>query len=336
MTTQQAETTSVDLFDDLFDIDAQADADSHVTSHELAIARSKFGDLLDLMPAGLLIHQEQGVVYANREAQRIFGTDGQSLVGRHVFDFVADQNLPAVRGLFSRCLTLHEQVRAFDCVMTSLDGGSIHVQLSMSILPWEGLPVLYVLINDVDALKKSEAALRRLSITDSLTGAFNRRHYLETARRELERARRHDRPLSVLLMDIDHFKKINDVHGHLSGDEALRRFVQLCQRQLRAGDVLGRIGGEEFAVLVPDADLNGAVRLAERIRAAVEGAVVDGERGGFRMTVSIGVCGGGVSACLGVDDLLSRADKALYQAKNSGRNRVESLPPPAGASDVAA
>lgn len=333
--TQESPPSSWDLFDDLLDIDAQADADAHVTSDELSLARSKLGDLLDLMPAGLLIHQEQGIVYANQEAERAFGVEAQNLVGRHLFDFIAEKDLSAVRGLFDRCLHRHCPVRAYDCAIMAIDGSAIHVQLSMSALPWEGLPVMSVLINDVNALKNSEAALRRLSITDPLTGAFNRRHFMETAERELERSRRYGRPMSILLLDIDFFKKINDVHGHLSGDEALRRFVRTCLGQLRVCDVLGRLGGEEFAVLAPETDAEGAMQAAERLRAAVEQMTVDSDKGGFRLTVSIGVCAAVGGACA-VDDLLSQADKALYQAKSAGRNQTVSAPPPGCGAVIAA
>lgn len=313
---------TADIDDDFFDIDAEADAEAHVTSHELSVTRSKLGDLLDLMPAGLLIHQEQGVVYANQEAERILGADAQSLVGRHLFDFLDEESLPEVRRYFSRCLALHESARAVDCTLLGPDGARTYVQLSMSALPWEGLPVLYVLINDVDALKSTEAVLRRLSITDSLTGAYNRRHFIEEAQRELERARRYGRPLSILLMDLDFFKQINDTFGHLTGDETLRRFVQTSQKLLRGCDVLGRLGGEEFGVLLPETDAAGAAVLGERIRAAVEQIAIDTERGPCRPTVSIGVAGCPVARCT-VDDLLSCADKALYRAKRGGRNRVE-------------
>lgn len=311
---------------DFFDIDAEADAEAHATSHELSVTKSKLGDLMDLMPAGLLIHQEQGIVYANQEAERILGSDAQSLVGRHIFDFLDEDSLAEIRRFFSRCLALRESARAVDCVLLAPDGMRTCVQVSMSALPWEGLPVLYVLINDIDALKSTEAVLRRLSITDSLTGSYNRRHFFDEAQREMERAQRYARPFSVLLMDLDYFKQINDTHGHMTGDEVLRRFVSTCQRLLRGCDVLGRLGGEEFAVLLPETDRDGAATLAERIRAAVAQMAVDSERGPLRVTVSIGVAGcaaSGATARCSVDDLLSVADKALYRAKSAGRNRVE-------------
>ncbi|HEY0837379.1 MAG TPA: sensor domain-containing diguanylate cyclase [Azospirillum sp.] len=302
-------------------IDLDDGRDAVVTHHELSVTRSKLGDLLDLLPAGLLIHQEQGVVYANLEAARILGISPDALVGRHFLDFVDDPDAPAQRLCFAQCLHDRELVRTKDCVLVGTGGGRTNVQVSMSPLPWEGLPVIYVMLNDVTALKETEETLRRLSLTDSLTGASNRRHFIEVAEREIERAQRYRRPLSMLMLDIDHFKRVNDTYGHHVGDEALRAFTAVCQRTLRRNDILGRMGGEEFAVLLPETDAPGARRLAERIRRKVMETAVPADGGAVRFTVSIGVasCQGGEHT---VDALLSCADEALYQAKHAGRNRV--------------
>lgn len=302
-------------------IELDDDRDAVVTHNELTVTRSKLGDLLDLLPAGLLIHQEQGVVYANLEAARILGVSPDGLVGRHFLDFVDDADAAAQRVCFVGCLIERELVRIKDCVLIGADGRRTNVQVSMSPLPWEGLPVIYVLLNDVTALKETEDTLRRLSLTDSLTGVSNRRHFIETAEREVERVQRYHRPLSMLMLDIDHFKRVNDTYGHHVGDEALKVFTAICQRTLRRNDLLGRMGGEEFAILLPETDAAGARRLAERIRHLVMHASVPAEGDVVRFTVSIGIasCRGGEHT---VDTLLSCADEALYQAKHAGRNRV--------------
>ncbi|WP_431856776.1 GGDEF domain-containing protein [Azospirillum sp.] len=311
---------------DLFDPDDGADA--VLTSRELSVTRSKLGDLLDLLPAGLLIHQEQGIVYANVEASRALGLSREALVGRHFLDFVADPDLPAQRALFAGCLHDGALVRTQDCVLIGADARQTSVQVSMSPLPWDGLPVLYVLINDVTALKQTEAMLRVLSNTDSLTGAWNRRHFIDLAEAEVERSRRYARPFSLLALDIDHFKRINDAHGHAVGDEALKAFTAACRTTLRTNDVLGRMGGEEFAILLPETDGKGARRVAERIRTRVRALTVPAGTDTVRFTVSIGW-----ASCQGdgrdLDAMLSCADEALYRAKDQGRDRV------VGAADVA-
>ncbi|WP_448189386.1 GGDEF domain-containing protein [Azospirillum sp. sgz301742] len=164
--------------------------------------------------------------------------------------------------------------------------------------------------------------LERLASTDSLTGALNRGRFMARAAEEVARARRHGRPLSAVMLDIDHFKKINDTHGHPTGDEAIRSVVRVCRALVRGCDVLGRLGGEEFAVLLPDTPPAGAVALAERLRRALAVTEVRIPGGcGVTFTVSIGVSAlrDGEES---VSAMLARADEALYRAKNGGRNRV--------------
>lgn len=164
--------------------------------------------------------------------------------------------------------------------------------------------------------------LRRLATTDSLTGANNRRHFLEEAERELQRGRRYGRPVSLLMLDIDHFKRINDDHGHAMGDEVLKAIVGRIQRLLREQDILGRLGGEEFAVVLPEAALVEARQAAERLREEIgRGGISLPGGGDLRVTCSIGV-----AECASpnetLEEGLNRADAALYRAKEEGRDRV--------------
>ncbi len=317
--------TTPPLFD-LFEVGD--DGSASVTNAELAAARSKLGNLLDLLPAGLLIHQEQGIVYANFEAARVLEQSGESLVGRHFLDFLPPECLDVQGDYFRRCISGREMIRTKDCVMQGAEGARTPVQISMSPLPWEGLPVIYILLNDVSALKASEERLRLLSITDSLTGLFNRRYFIEESEREIARARRYHLPTGLLLLDIDHFKRINDTYGHTTGDEALKAFASACQKALRTNDILGRLGGEEFGVFLPQTDADGAALVAERIRHAVadirlshDSTAMGADSRTVSLTVSIGVAAG-YGGEPGVDALLSRADEALYRAKATGRNRV--------------
>lgn len=168
--------------------------------------------------------------------------------------------------------------------------------------------------------------LERLATTDSLTGALNRGRFMMRAAGEVARARRSGGPLSAIMLDIDHFKKINDTHGHATGDEAIRSVVRVCRTVVRGGDVLGRLGGEEFAILLPDTPPQGAAHLAERLRVALAATEVPRPGGGaVTFTVSIGVSALHPGVKAGQDEvsaLLARADEALYRAKNGGRNRV--------------
>jgi diguanylate cyclase (GGDEF)-like protein len=164
--------------------------------------------------------------------------------------------------------------------------------------------------------------LKRLATTDQLTGLSNRAHFMDIAEAELRRADRFNRDLAVLMLDIDFFKRINDRHGHAAGDEALRLFSRVLTKETREVDLLGRIGGEEFAIVLPETDFEAALLMAERVRAAVEQAsFVFHHSAPISVTVSIGVSL--LQAGDSLDSLLVRADNALYQAKHAGRNRVQ-------------
>ncbi len=168
-------------------------------------------------------------------------------------------------------------------------------------------------------------AVERLALTDSLTGLHNRRHLHEVGAGEIGRARRHDRPLSLLMLDIDKFKDVNDTFGHAVGDRVIQLIARACKASVRNSDVCVRNGGDEFVVLLPDSDGEGARHIAERIRAAVRAAevVVGPDSPTAQVTVSIGVATLS-PADRDLDHLLSRADTALYSAKREGRDRTAS------------
>ena len=173
--------------------------------------------------------------------------------------------------------------------------------------------------------ERADEIAQRLASTDPLTGALNRRTFLEVAARELSRARRTDSPLSLVMLDLDHFKRVNDTYGHPVGDRVLQRFAEVVRSQLREEDILVRYGGEEFCVLLPGVPGPGAVALAGRIREAVEreAFLVDGI--GIPVTTSAGVAARLEEGPTEADALLQRADEALYLAKHRGRNRVAAI-----------
>lgn len=171
------------------------------------------------------------------------------------------------------------------------------------------------------ALRESEERLGNLSTTDDLTGASNRAYFLEMSKMEFYRARRYQRQLAVLMMDGDRFKRVNDTYGHAAGDVVLKVLTETCQEVLRASDIFGRIGGEEFAATLPDTDLTGAMEVAERLRQAVEAREIEIDTDTVSMTVSIGVAVISEETTE-YEQLLKKADDALYRAKEAGRNKV--------------
>jgi diguanylate cyclase len=168
-------------------------------------------------------------------------------------------------------------------------------------------------------LEETTAKLRELSIRDGLTQLFNRRHVEEALATEFNRARRYNNKLSVILTDIDFFKKVNDVHGHLAGDEVLRVVSQRLTDGLRGSDILGRYGGEEFLVVLPETDIQGAHVLAERLREAVQATPIEAEGQSLTINISLGISELR-DATSTYEQLIAEADLSLYQSKDNGRN----------------
>jgi diguanylate cyclase (GGDEF)-like protein len=162
---------------------------------------------------------------------------------------------------------------------------------------------------------------QQLATTDHLTGLYNRRGFLDLARHELERCWRFHRPLCVLMADIDHFKQVNDTHGHIAGDAVLTQLAQTMLSALREVDVVCRYGGEEFCIILPESDPHGAYQVAERLRQSVQNTIYIYRDIRISITISIGM-----STLLGlnqtIDDLIEQADSALMVSKQAGRNRV--------------
>jgi two-component system, cell cycle response regulator len=171
-------------------------------------------------------------------------------------------------------------------------------------------------------LEEANRQLRLLSITDGLTGLYNHRHVHELLQEEHERCKRNGDPLAVAMLDLDRFKQLNDTHGHQTGDVVLADTARILREGAREVDMIGRYGGEEFIVILPEATEAAAVRFAERVREAVEHHVFRIGDKEIRMTVSAGVASASAPDLLQPDELIRRADMALYEAKNVGRNRV--------------
>ena len=203
--------------------------------------------------------------------------------------------------------------RYYDVHMTTLR--SADGRFSGRLLVWR----------EITEHKRLEAELRRLSVTDSLTGMYNRRHFCACGEEEIKHAHRYKRPLSMVMIDIDYFKEVNDSFGHDAGDRVLLALAALLTKELRASDCIGRIGGEEFALLLPETDEAAAQELGRRLLAAVAVMSVPMADGGtIGITISAGI------ATLEADEhevvrFMRRTDRALYQAKNEGRNRLVQL-----------
>jgi len=255
------------------------------------------------------------IVDVNPMAQMIVGRSQADLIG-HPVQEVFSEHSGLVDG-FSASGEVHkelamgggETVRHYDIMLSPLFDSRKHFLGRLLVL------------RDISERKHAEEELRRLATTDSLTELFNRRHFLELAQREVVRANRYKRPLSLMMMDIDHFKKVNDSYGHDAGDRVLVHLARIGLEQIRDVDIFGRIGGEEFAILLPDTDLASGGEAAERLRREVAGTVVEVNGQQVRITISIGVSTL-TESIQDLDALMISADRALYSAKWKGRNKV--------------
>jgi len=180
--------------------------------------------------------------------------------------------------------------------------------------------VLYSTCLLIYRINRSSEILRRLATTDPLTGAYNRRHFMELMAREQRRADRYNATFSILMIDIDHFKRVNDTFGHQVGDQAIQAMADACKRVVRPTDLVARYGGEEFIVTLTHTDQPGALRVAERLRESVAEISVPTDKGALTFTISIGLSTYVKKST--IDKVIGRADQALYKAKESGRNRV--------------
>ena len=197
-----------------------------------------------------------------------------------------------------------------------------HGGLGTSMLAFYGVTIASSFAFLLMHKERADRETHELATTDPLTGVYNRRTFKELAEPLLSRARRARTAVSLLLLDIDHFKTVNDTHGHLAGDQVLARFAELVRSCLRKEDLLARYGGEEFVVLLPGTAPSDAVGLAERIRNQVEKTRLHAGNDAVRVTVSVGVAGQKGEQLPNLEGILGHADRALYAAKAQGRNRV--------------
>ena len=282
--------------------------------------KSRLKRILAALPLPYLISRVKDgkILEMNAKACSALDVSYDDLDNYKSTDFYAQ---PEVRPKLIELVNRNGLISNEEILMVTRSGREFTTLFSATPLHLMGEDVFFVTFSDISERKEMELALEKAATTDYLTGTLNRRAFTERASAERYRANRNQKPVSLLMLDIDHFKKINDTYGHDVGDDALKELVRVISASLREYDAFGRLGGEEFALLLPETDLNGAKILAERVRIAVQDNEMVLEDGrGLTMTVS-----GGLSAWEeGVlfDDVLKKADMALYDAKNSGRNRI--------------
>ena len=282
--------------------------------------------VVDAIP-GMFYVIDEAVYFVrwNRAAQELVGTPDEQMPRTTVLDAICEEDRPLIASVIHQALA-KGYAEAEARIARGEDGnGPLRWRfLTARRMDIAGKAYLVGTGLDVTEHKKLEHELEHQARTDFLTGIPNRRHFLDLADLELARARRYGRPFSMLMLDLDLFKNINDRYGHRAGDLTLQKVVEVCGQILREVDIVGRLGGEEFGVILPETDAEQALQVADRVRQAVAMASVVLPKGGsVGITTSIGVATYS-EADPDVDAVLNRADRALYHAKRSGRDRVSS------------
>ncbi|MDE2028927.1 MAG: diguanylate cyclase [Alphaproteobacteria bacterium] len=312
--------TSKALMLTAFDITKQVDVE-----HTLLKSEQRLRAVLEILPYPIFIARrlDGQVLFVNRKSCLLFQQSAGQLLRGRLFDWFVDD---ADRENFLKLLESVSDLRDIEMKMKTGQGRIFTAEIAAITVDYGGAPAVLVALNDISHRKEMEAELFRQASTDALTGVSNRRYFQNQAEQELRRARRFARDMSVMMIDIDHFKPINDTYGHAAGDAVIQGVVKRSLEALRQSDSLGRVGGEEFAVLLPETAASAAFDVAERLRKHIEGRPIIAENHAVPCTVSIGIAQ--LSAQDGsIEDLLHRSDIALYEAKNSGRNRVMMAPP---------
>lgn len=299
------------------------------TLRALRESEAKFHGLVDQSLVGIAIILDGKFSHANPKLASIFGYDANEILQLGPLDVVVEGERPLVSERVRQGLAgeTHDTV-----IYLGLrkDGTRVHIEVACSPMTVAGKPALIVVLTDVSERVRAEAEVRKLNARlhemathDALTGLFNRRCLQDTFERELIRAARQNRPLSVVMGDLDHFKAVNDTYGHQAGDEVLREFGRRMKRRARGSDMCCRYGGEEFLLILPDVAEETACERAEQLRAAVAATPVAFGAASIRVTASFGVASFPQHGKTG-DELIGAADDALYAAKKGGRDQVRS------------
>lgn len=275
----------------------------------------------------IMIDGHGKVMFWNKAAERIFKYAENEIMGKNPHEKIAT---PAFFKKFKEVYPYFQQTgkggaigRTIELTALKKGGEAFPIELSLSAIQIEGKWCAIGVIRDITKRKKMEAELKRLATTDALTGVDNRRSFMEKAEHEIRRAQRYGNRFAMIMVDIDFFKSINDKYGHQAGDLVLQKMTQTVKSALRESDIFGRIGGEEFSILLMETDRETALLTGERIRSCIEGLHITAEQETIHITVSVGATffkeGDDIST------LSKRSDEALYAAKKNGRNCVVSI-----------
>lgn len=298
---------------------------------ELSFAKKRFEMIFENNASGILVVDKNcQIVMANKRFCEIIGYSKEEMIGQVTKFFHNDEaSYETLRQTFlTDENTLYQKL---EFALMRKDSQHIHCEFYGSPIELleNNVGIIWSIL-DITAQKDLQCKIERQAITDYLTELYNRRYFTGRLEEEVAKIKRNKNSHTAILMfDLDKFKQINDTMGHLAGDTVIKKFADIIRNNLRVSDIAGRIGGEEFALILPDTDLTSAEIMANRLREEIFNTTVEYENKTIRFTVSIGVTSLSPEDC-GSDCVLSRADVALYSAKEHGRNNVQISKPVSG------
>jgi diguanylate cyclase (GGDEF)-like protein/PAS domain S-box-containing protein len=288
-------------------------------TQELEQSERRFRQLADAAFETIIIHHNGVIVDCNEAASHLYGLSKNELVGKKIIELVDTTHLDEKNNWTKKAIE-----KPVEGIHLRTDK-KVPVEVRSRAIELKGEAALVTAVRDITEHKQMEEYLKKIANSDVLTGVGNRRFFLDVGKKEYNRANRYNLPLSLLMMDIDKFKNINDTYGHDIGDIALKALADICCKTLRDCDIFARLGGEEFAVILPNTELEGGFLLAERLRVCIQNMVTPTEKGDIQYTVSMGLTvihGDPENKEEDIEIMLNRADKGLYFAKEGGRNQV--------------
>ncbi|MFT0531720.1 diguanylate cyclase [Castellaniella hirudinis] len=308
-----------------FDITRQKQAESQAGQQKALL-----DVVLDNLGACIYMKDQDGrYLYANQRVAESFQRPVRDIIGRRDLDFLPPERARSHSRMDQRLFQSGQRLEGEESLVDA--HGQLRHYWTVKVprtLP-DGQQAVIGLTTDITELHELKEQLLAQAATDSLTAVANRRCFYEHAVRDFAYSCRLGHDLSLIALDVDHFKQINDQYGHLVGDVVLQGLARVCAEAVREGDLFARTGGEEFAVLLPATGLGTALEIAERLRRLIAGSRFSPDHPGLAVGASFGVVSRQADDA-GFDALFSRADRALYQAKRQGRNQVVALPPDSG------
>ena len=300
-----------------FDITINKQAEAAMRESE-----ARYRTVVEWSPNAIVIHRGGVILYVNPAAVSLFGaTSAQDLTGHPVIDRVHPDYQQSVLDQVHNGIDSSVSAPMVEMSYVKLDGTIIDVEVQGVLIAYDGTPTIQATMRDVTERNSLRTALQRLATTDELTSLLNRRHFIALASGELKRAAHQKQPPALVMLDVDRLKHVNDTYGHAAGDQVLVTFSDECKQHIRDIDVFARIGGDEFALLLPETTSEEAYQVVERVRLALAARPLafDGQQHVVTISAGIAIM---ADARESLDTLLARADLALYRAKEAGRNRT--------------